>query len=135
MVARIGMSALRFDATFRRPAKVSCDSFVSQATHSRQGRALLPCEIIELAEETMNSSQWQENCHSQYRKSTMGFLESKIVKAMADYREFLGLERGDAPENLEHGDAIDIGAEREQSGTSTLFAWSHFLSWSLQLRL
>jgi hypothetical protein len=66
----------------------------------------------------------------------MGFLESKIVKTMADYREFLGLERGDAPENLEHGDAIDIGAERERPETRTSFAWSsHLVSWSLQLRL
>jgi hypothetical protein len=88
----------------------------AQATHSRQGRTLLPCEIIELAEKTMESTSWQQNCHSQYRKTTMAFLENKIVKTMADYREFLGLERGDAPENLEHGDALDIGAERKSAG-------------------
>jgi DNA-directed RNA polymerase III subunit RPC1 len=89
----------------------------------------MPCEIIELADEVINTPgrEWERDCHPQYRKATMEFLSSKIVKAMADYREQLGLERGDAPENVEHGDALDLGADRELRSIPHL-SWSDITS-------
>ncbi len=61
----------------------------------------------------MNSEAWQKGCHQQYHKATYKFLDDKVVAVMADYREQLGLERGDHPSNAEHGDALDYDAERE----------------------
>ncbi|RXK37437.1 DNA-directed RNA polymerase III subunit RPC1 [Tremella mesenterica] len=74
---------------------------------SRGGRALLPYEVLAIAQLSTEMLTGWESCHDKFRENTFAFVRDNIVKVMADQRLSRGLPPADTLEDAEeYGDLL-----------------------------
>lgn len=112
-----------------------CKSYLGRADHqsvvSRSGKALLPYEIVEIAQSIYPESrltarqrangtrsvipvEW-EGCHDKFRQDTYNFIINNIVKTMADQRLARGIPLADTVETAEEYEDMLVSTDRELS--------------------
>lgn len=63
----------------------------SQATGSREGRSLLPFEVLEIVDRELATKKFTSECTAAYLATIRGFVTDNIAHAMADVRKSHGM--------------------------------------------